>query len=167
MNKTKKYDRLFNKFIPYLNDIGISTDILIDRIWYFYSLFKGISKENIIDILVEDRLGKDGMREYPHLSFFTKHYAMSAQDFITDNSLITTSLTNRILYWRAISKDFDLNKSNAKSSLRIVLAFLNYPDVESVFIATGINCEYLMKLVKNYVIPNVNIVSHPKSGPLM
>jgi hypothetical protein len=90
---------------------------------------------------------------------------ISAVNFITDIELIFGSLTNRITSWKATANDYNFTKANEKSRLIIEFSVLHEQEEPGSFLSTRTNCDYLLKVVKKYIIPNLIKVSEPKSNP--
>lgn len=140
------------EFINYLNEIGITTETLINRIKEIYETFCKISPEDLIDIFVEDFMNENNMREFIGISFFSDNYVLSMQNFLAKESIIITSFKKKIKFVSINIKDFNLDIA-AETSRMNVEALL--PGGNWAGKATGKNCEYLNKIVGKYLIPNI------------
>lgn len=152
MNERGPYREDFIKFIPYLNDIDITTRAYIKRIESIYELCCYMCPEKIEDILVEDYIKDDGTREYEDLNFFSKGYCLSAHQFLTKNNIHIGVLAKRIIGWRVQATDFDFKKATTKSRLNVSVRTLD--DIEGEFKAARENCRHLQAIIDKYIKPN-------------
>ena len=154
MNKKSPYEQSFVKFIPYLNDIGIVTRTMIDRIEYIYTLCKDMTTEEFDDIFIEDSINQDGTREYDVVNFFSKHYIVSANNFLNKVDIIIGPLVKRIINWSIKAQDFNFKKATIKS--RLYLDVQIYADETFLNLkATGNNCRYMQTIINKYIKPNL------------
>lgn len=152
MNERKPYKQDFIKFIPYLNDIDITTRAYLKRIEFIYELCCDICPEKIEDVLVEDYIKDDGTREYEDLNFFSKGCCLSAHNFLTKTDIYIGVIDKRIIGWRVTATDFDFKKASTKSRLNI--SFTTLYKIEGEFKAARENCKYLQAIVNKYIKPN-------------
>ena len=140
------------EFLNYLNEIGITTETLINRIKEIYETFCKISTEDFIDIFVEDFRNKNNIREFLGISFFSDNYVLSMQNFLAEESFIITSLNKKIKSVEINKKDFNLDiaAETSRMSVEAELSGGNW-----IGKATGKNCEYLNKIVVKYLILNI------------
>ncbi len=140
------------EFVNYLNEIGITTETLINKIEEIYETFCKISPEDFIDIFVEDIMNKDNMREFLGISFFSENYLVSNPNFLAKESFIITSLKKDIYFIEIDKKDFNLDIAAETSRMSVEVQFSHAHWSRK---ATGKNCEYLNKIVGKYLIPNI------------
>lgn len=153
MNERAPYKEDFMKFIPYLNDIDITTRAYIKRIESIYELCCYMCPEKIEDILVEDYIKEDGTREYADLNFFSKGYCLSAHQFLTKDDIYMGVIAKQIIGWRVTATAFDFKKASTKSRLNVAMRTLY--DIEGEFKAARENCKYLQAIVDKYIKPNL------------
>ena len=140
------------EFINYLNEIGIITETLINRIKEIYETFCKISPEDLIDIFVEDFMKKNNMREFIGISFFSDNYVLSMRNFLANESYVISSFKKKITYIEFNKKDFNLDIAAETSRMSVEAQFSDFNWTGK---ATGKNCEYLNKIVRKYLIPNI------------
>lgn len=152
MKDKAPYKQDFIKFIPYLEDIDITTRAYLKRIEFIYELCCNMCPEKIEDVLVEDYIQADGTREYADLNFFSKGCCLSAHNFLTKEDIYIGVIAKRIIGWRVTSTDFDFKKTSTKSRLNV--SFTTMYDIEGEFKAARKNCRYLLAIVDKYIKPN-------------
>ena len=64
------------KLDEYLDGIGITTNVLKERVKLVYSVASQMCPEEIEDIFVTDYIKEDGTREYESLWFFSDKYCL-------------------------------------------------------------------------------------------
>ena len=142
------------EFINYLNEIGITTEILINKIEEIYETFCRICPEDFIDIFVEDILNQENMREFIGISFFSVNYVLSMNNFLVKESIFITSLSKKIRFVEINKKNYALDIAEDASRMSVEAQFSGGNWIGK---ATGKNCEYLNKIVGKYFIPNIAI----------
>ena len=142
------------EFVNYLNEIGITTEVLINKIEEIYETFCRICSEDFIDIFVEDIMNQDNMREFIGISFFSDNYVASMSNFLVKESIIITSFNKKIDFVIIDKKNFNLDTAAETSRMSVEAQF---SDGNWGGKATGKNCEYLNKIVGKYFIPNIAI----------
>ena len=70
------------KLDEYLNRMGITTDILKDRVKLAYSVASQMCPEEIEEVFVSDYIKDDGTREYESVWFFSKGYCIEGRNFM-------------------------------------------------------------------------------------
>ena len=140
------------EFLNYLNEIGITTETLINRIKEIYETFCKISPEDFNDIFVEDFMNKNNMREFLGISFFSDNYILSMQNFLAKESFVIISFNKNIKFVEINKKDFNLGIAAETSRMSVEARFSKGIWTDK---ATGKNCEYLNKIIEKYLIPNI------------
>lgn len=140
-------------FEIYLNDIGITIDILKKRIEQIIDYASNLCNEQLNDIFIEDYIEKDGTREYTHLRLYYKNYILIAFDFITKFNFALVKAESKIFHIQYKFENYDLKNSNEKSQINILVTFVktSYADMT----ASKENCDYLMKIINKYYLPNL------------
>jgi len=134
------------KLNGYLERMGITTDILKERVSLAYGVASQICPEEIEEIFVSDYIKDDGTREYESVWFFSKGYCIEAQNFITENSIdIVPIKTNRL---QIEIKDYDFKKATEKSRLRVLI--LLGETLEGEIKAAKENCDVLRDIIIKY-----------------
>jgi len=142
------------EFVNYLNEIGITTEVLINKIKDLYETSCKISPEDFDDIFVGDFVNKNNMREYLGISFFSENYLLSIPNFPAEESFVIISLNKKINRVRITNKDFNLDIASETSRMNVYAQIsMNIWERK----ATGKNCEYLNKIVGKYFILNFAI----------
>jgi len=139
------------KFDEYLNRMGITTDILKDRVKLAYNVASQMCPEEIEEVFVSDYIKDDGTREYESVWFFSKGYCMEAHNFITENSIDIVHI--KIKHIRVELKDYDFKKATEKSRLRVVI--LLGETIEGEFKAAKENCDVLRDITIKYFKPRL------------
>ncbi len=152
MPKLKYDNEDFMKFLPYLRELGLNTEVMLERIYLLYELCSNICPEKIEDIFIEDYIKEDGTREYTDLDFNSKNYGLSARNFLSKIDYSITFITNRVEYFAVQTQDYDLNKATDKSRMNVEVIFEQFT---SHFKAAKNNCDYLSKLIEKYIKPNL------------
>lgn len=142
----------FEKFMPYLESIHITTTALQSRCQLVISLLARMTSERIEDVFVSDYFNADGTREYESLWCFTKNYVLEAKNFITNIELDIMPISKRVTYWTVTAKDFEFQGSNINS--RFSLRFSVSLTMRADFKAARENCAYLQAIIEKYVKPN-------------
>lgn len=153
MTERAPYKEKFVKFIPYLNDIDITTRAYLKRVELIYTLCSDICPEEIEDIFIEDYIKEDGTREFDDITFFSKRYCVSAHSFLSKINLAISPITKRITFWGVTAQDFDFKESSERSRLNVYIKTVQGADGD--FKATRGNCTYLQAIINKYIKPNL------------
>ena len=143
------------EFRKYFRDIGIQ-EPLEERIKAVHEFFSEICQDKIEDVFVNEYVKEDGSREFVSVRFLSKNYSMLAADFISKDDF-RFGMVRKIRNFRLQKKDFDLKKATEKSRMTIELMYAEAPRVRSSYRASGVNCDYLMKIFHKYIIPNLKV----------
>ena len=143
----------FVKFIPYLTDVGITSDAYLNRVRLLYELCSDICPEEIEDMFVEDYIKEDGTREYDDISFFSKTYVVGAYKFLTQIKFAISPIAKRLTYLNILVQEFDFQKASEKS--RINVGFKTVQGIDGNYKAAKKNCIYLQAIINKYFKPNL------------
>lgn len=139
------------KLDEYLNRMGITTDILKDRVKLAYSVASQMCPEEIEEVFVSDYIKDDGIREYESVWFFSKGYCIEAHNFITENSIDIVRIKTKRLQIEL--KDYDFKKATEKSRLRVLI--LLGETLEGEIKAAKENCDVLRDITIKYFKPRL------------
>jgi hypothetical protein len=139
-----------NEFVDYLNAINMS-ETLQARVEAIYEIYEEIVPDEITGIFVTDYVTDEGLREFESLWFFSDRSALEAKSFVNKYDLDYTPLS-AINYWKLEAKQYDFGEATVESRLR--LHFTIQPVVCNLR-ASRENCDYLMQILKEFVVPNV------------
>lgn len=139
------------KFDEYLNRMGITTDILKDRVKLAYSVASQMCPEEIEEVFVSDYIEDDGTREYESVWFFSKGYCIEAHNFITENSIDIVRIKTKHLVVEL--KDYDFKKATEKSRLRVLI--LLGEAIQGEIKAAKENCDVLRDITIKYFKPRL------------
>lgn len=139
------------KLDEYLNRMGITTDILKDRVKLAYSVASQMCPEEIEEVFVSDYIKDDGTREYESVWFFSKGYCIEAHNFITENSIDIVRIKTKRL--QVELKDYDFKKATEKSRLRVLILLGEM--LEGEIKAAKENCDVLRDITTKYFKPRL------------
>ena len=140
------------KLDEYLNRMGITTDILKDRVKLAYSVASQMCPEEIEEVFVSDYIKDDGTREYLSVWFFAKGYCMEAtHKSITENSIDIVRIKTKRL--QVALKDYDFKKATEKSRLQVTILLEEM--LEGEIKAAKENCDVLRDITIKYFKPGL------------
>lgn len=139
------------KLDEYLNRMGITTDILKDRVKLAYSMASQMCPEEIEEVFVSDYIKDDGTREYDSVWFFSKGYCIEAHSFITENSIDIVRIKAKRI--QVELKDYDFKKATEKSRLQVTI--LLEETLEGKIKAAKENCDVLRDITIKYFKPGL------------
>lgn len=147
---TQTITQIFKK---YLKDIGI-TEPLRKRIEDVHSHIQRIVPCKVKDIFITDYIKEDETHIYEHIDFYTDKFMITARDFIERMDIGIGPLKRGVIFMSFKTKDYDFEKASDSSRLNVLCVY-NISHVRGVFKATGRNCDYLMKYISEYFLPNI------------
>jgi hypothetical protein len=142
------------KFIGYLESIGIKAVPLLGRIESIHEFYLEMCPDEIVDIFVTDYIDSEGKREYENLCFFSDGYTMEAKGFaMGKDDFDITPIKDRVKYYEIQKQDYDFKEATEKS--RLTLHFSLNTGVHGEFKASKENCDALRDIIFEYVKPNL------------
>lgn len=139
-------------FEDYLNSIKV-TEILKKRINEIYEFCNFACPEEIMEIFVSDYFTKDGERFYYKICFFSDTFYMETTDFETNDNFYITPLKRTVSV--SIDKEhYNFKKATENSKLSLNFSF---PEEEKHISAAKNNCDYLMNILTNYFLQNLQL----------
>lgn len=145
-------------FEDYLNSIKV-TEILKKRINEIYEFCNFACPEEIMEIFVSDYFTKDGERLYYKICFFSDTFYMETTDFETNDNFYITPLKRTVSV--SIDKEhYNFKKATENSKLSLNFSF---PEEEKHISAAKNNCDYLMNILTNYFLQNLQPYQEPLS----
>lgn len=153
MSETTQTITQILKIKKYLKDIGI-TEPLRKRIEDVHSHIQRIFPCKVKDIFITDYIKEDETHIYEHLDFYTDKFTITARDFIERIDISIGTAKRKVTLMNFKTKDYDFEKASDSSRLN-VLCLYNIPHVRGAFKATGRNCDYLMKHIREYVLSKI------------
>lgn len=140
------------EFEEYLKSIGISTEVLLNRIESIYQFYVDVCPEEIKDIFVTEYIKEDGTREYESLWFFSDKYWTEAKQFIINDNFDMIPIEN-IIRWEIKKQDYDFKKAIEKSRLFLKVNITTFLLAE--FKSSKENCDFLKEIFLKYVKPKI------------
>ena len=135
----------------YLKSIRLA-GAMADRVHTIHDLYTeklGISVE---DIFINSSLSKDGTYEYGSLWLLNKQELMEAKSFLVTDDFDYTTLRNCVRYWRIRNTNYNFNSASERSQLLVEMIMTT--GTTGTFRAIGKNCEKLVDVLRNYIVPN-------------
>ena len=141
--------------IKYLNSIGITTAILIDRIESIISFFTKYLEHQIDDIFISEYRDNDNNWHYISLWLYNKNFCYEAKRFLQEADFESDVILNSVLSFNIKTSNFDFASNIYTELSRMVLNvnFKNSPRVCSLH-ASKENCVQLSKIFKKYYLTN-------------
>ena len=144
------------EFTDYIESIGMKTKVLKDEVNRIYNEIVLISPEKPETIFVDEYMDSDGIKNYQCVNFFSSHYHMTADNFLSQDSRYAVYLMKNIFLGYTINKsEYNLKKANAKSNINIKVYMME--NQSATLKASGKNCESALLVLKKYIIPNLGI----------
>lgn len=142
------------KFIDYLESIGIKSGILLDRIESIHRFYVEMCPDSIDDIFVTEYIDSDGKREYENLWFFSDRYIMDAKGFAAgSDDFVIAPITDRVAHYRIKKLNYDFKEATEKS--RLHLMFRSNTAATANLKASKENCDALRDIILKYMMPNM------------
>jgi len=142
------------KFIDYLESIGIKAGPLFGRIESIHEFYLEMCPDEIGDIFVTDYIDSEGKREYENLWFFSDRYIMEAKGFAAGkDDFDITPINSRVVYYVIRKQDYDFKEATETSRLYLELKLDT--GVDGDFKAAKENCDALRDIILKYVKPNL------------
>lgn len=142
------------KFVKYLEAIDIPPLIITDRIEKIFKWYENTCPDEITDIVVSEYLTDEGTRVYENLWFFSKFYCMEAKEFLRKEDFDMTYLMKQVYYWNIKNNKYELETATNESQVYLEFVYA-YADLKGIIKASKKNCDYLFKILKTYIIPNL------------
>ncbi|MFZ2411541.1 MAG: hypothetical protein WAW23_08220 [Candidatus Methanoperedens sp.] len=141
-----------DEFIKYLNTIGITTQVLHNRIEEIYEVCSEMCPDEIVDIFVDEYIKEDGSRDYEDLNFFSDTYQCGAKQFLTKDDYGIARLKKKVLLSKIQMQNYDFKKATEKSRLYLEVKFEG--ELLASFKASKENCDFLRDIILKYYKPN-------------
>lgn len=141
------------EFIEYLNAIGITTDVLHQRVEKIYEDCLEICNDEFVDIFVDDYIKEDGTRQYESITFFSDKYHFGARQFLTEDNYLIISTNKKVLVYVIRKQNYDFKKATEKSRLNLYIKFEGEGGIEGNFKASKENCDFLKDIFFKYFKP--------------
>ena len=141
------------EFLDYFRSIGITAEVLLERIEEVYEFCSLICPDEIVDVFVDDYIEKDGTRKYVHLSFFSDSYSIGARNFLTDDDIIMVPIRKKVSYYIIKKEDYDFERATEKS--RLHMTFILDIGTDGEFKASKENCDYLKLIFLKHIKSNL------------
>lgn len=138
------------KFLPYLNSIGISNKPLLDRIKFMYEIAQFLCPEEIDDIFITDYINGEGVRNYENLWFFSQHFFTEAHNFASKYD-IDIAPVDRIYRLQLSFDNYNFDKATPSSRATSVVKFQE--GLQGNFKASGSNCDFFKYILTKYLKP--------------
>ena len=137
------------EFHDYLTEIEMSTP-LIQRVEHFHDLYTNLLVTEPTHIFVTDLISEDDLRSYDSLWFFNDSQALEAHRFVDDEAFDLGGVSE-VTLWRIDQEAFVANEATSESRLKVT--FSSRDGISGDLRATGNNCDYLWRLVRDWFVP--------------
>ncbi|WP_326556522.1 hypothetical protein [Micromonospora sp. NBC_01796] len=146
-----------SNIVQYLERIDVSINVM-SRIQELFSLTQDLlpNDQKIGRAFISEVTGKEG-RIYESAWFFSSDFMSEAHNFMTEDSVDFYRFTNAI----ALSslKRTDFHPGEASLSSRVSVAFMGtagsgLSSIRGELKASGTNCEFLYRIMKEIMAPN-------------
>lgn len=139
------------KFKEYLKKVGITSDVLLERVRFLYDVATKMCPEKIEKLFVDDYITKDKTRAYESIWFFSQGFILEAHNFETDYEIDIVPTKGFRLAMEL--KDYNFNEATEDSRLRVFMTFAE--DISGELKATKENCDVLRDIVLKYIKPKL------------
>ncbi|MCP3778789.1 hypothetical protein [Paenibacillus sp. MZ03-122A] len=152
------------RFEKYLAEVGIKEGPILNRLTTIYNICAGSFHEEIIEIFVSEIKNNDGSRVYEHVSLFTENYIIDIVEPIGNEIQWNVASYKKAFGWAELSSfNFDFEKANDDSKLKVLCRNFLEMNLSYSFKATGTNCNHLWSIYKEHIQRNLSKVNE-KSG---
>jgi len=141
------------KFLPYLDSIGISNRPLLDRIEFLYKIAQFLCPEEIEDIFVTDFINNEGERNYENLWFFSQNFVTEAHNFSSTYHVDVAPIDR--IYRLELSFD-NYNFKKATPSSKATVRFKIQEEIRGNLKASGYNCDSLKDILTKHLKPLIS-----------
>ena len=142
------------KFIEYLESIGIKAGSLLGRIESIYEFYLEMCPDEIVDIFVTDYIDSEGKREYGELLFFSDRYVMEAKGFAEGkDDFDIAPIKGGVQYYEIRKQEYDFKEATDESRLHFL--FKLDIGVSGEFKASKENCDVLRDIILRHMKPNL------------
>ncbi|MFW9897564.1 MAG: hypothetical protein ACFFD7_17295 [Candidatus Thorarchaeota archaeon] len=138
------------EFNQYLKIINVDSPLIYKRIEELIIMMKNLHSEEIYDILIGEYINKEGERVISGLGIYSENFVVIFGNFLHDNEFSIYNHKKPLKSINIISQNYDFLEANQDSKLAINLFFRKEEGFSGI--ATGINCDYLKKIVYKYFI---------------
>lgn len=141
------------KFETYLSALRV-TEIVRNRVQQVYDFYQETCPEELVDIIITEYITEEGLREYESLWFFSKTYVMEAKNFLSIDEFDLAPWANSVVHWAVKGENYDYKAATPKSRLHLSVHLDTMVFAE--FRASQENCDYLMAILREQVIPKLS-----------
>jgi hypothetical protein len=141
--------------IKYLEAIRIEEPI-VGKIRSIYNFYETIFGKKIETIFVSEYVEASGDRIFENLWFFADNYVGEAKDFVSQDNFDFVKL-DKLLGVAIKKSDYDGIGATEKSRLNVEFNFTEF--ASGNLKASKNNCDYLMKIVHEILLPKMNLGS--------
>jgi len=140
----------------YLKSIGKPSDVDIQILKGILSQANILCPEELKDIFVANYDVKDGQEQFKDVWFFSDNYLVEVLNFNKKESptLDLAIFSKNVQSISIETKDFDLSKK-AKDNSRLKITFYTFSEWSCDQVASGHNCDTLIKIYNKYIKPNM------------
>jgi hypothetical protein len=139
------------KFEEYYNKIGVVNKWDLEKLDTHYTYASSIFPEDI------ERAFVSGSSVW----YFSKGYALLTEDWKHETPPNMYLMPLNIQWVNIRAEKYDFQKSNTGSSLNVTVKFKGEPLGQNYYMkqlgATGANCDELKEIIKQYLMPKLNI----------
>jgi len=144
---------LKEEFNQYLNTIGIDSPLIRKRIEELIILIKNLHSEEILDILIGEYINKEGGREITGLGIYSENFVSIFGNFLYENEFKIYNHKKSLKSINFFPENYDFLEATQDSRLLVFLLFREEEGFAGR--ASGINCDYLKKIVYKYFISSL------------
>lgn len=143
--------RINHSMETYLEKLGVSPTILgrVNDFLRIYDYFL----PNIVfsDIFITDLVNDDGVRSYGNLWMWNSEFIVECGNFLYSENYDSARI-GAITRWEVTSQDYEPGQEYEKS--RLTVQWQSEDGLSGNLSATGTNCKYLTKYLKEAIIPH-------------
>lgn len=143
------------EFTEYLVKIG-ATGPIIAKVEYICKICEYLCPDEIKEIYISEYILENGDRVYENLWFFSKKHCMELHNFTQKEYFDLTPIEKNVTRIIVDKENYDFEYS-ANTQSRMMLNFSLCNGEKCSLKASKENCDYLLKIIKSYIIPNLNI----------
>ena len=140
-------------FERYLKAIEISSTFR-ERIEFLVNVHQAVWPEPVSDIYLSDFMDEEGKRNIESIWLFSKNYGMESKNIIESNNIDIAPLYSSITHIEYDFQNYDF-KQKADDKSRLTVNFTYRNRMSGMLKGSGINCDYLAKMVSKYILSNL------------
>lgn len=139
------------EWAAYLEGIGAS-EVVRTRVEEIEGIYRQNGAADFEAIFISEYVKEDGTRELESLWLFNATELAEAKQFLSAVDIDLARFDGRVWYYRAVASSYDFRHAVPESRLKVEAALL--PRLRLELKASGNNCDFLLALVRDRLMPN-------------